>query len=70
MGGWVARLRTRALSLILQASNLARPHVAAKGDDLFSVVLRYLRDKEGDTLVTIYIGHLRCGAPNLDANKE
>jgi hypothetical protein len=40
MGGWVARLRTRALSLILQASNLARPNVAAKGDDLFSVVLR------------------------------
>jgi len=35
MGGRVARLRERALSLILQASSLARPHVAAKGDDLF-----------------------------------
>jgi hypothetical protein len=29
-----------------------------------------LRDIEGDTLVTIYIRHLRCGAPDLDANKE
>ena len=39
-----ARLRTRALSLILRASNLARPNVAAKGDDLFlsyDIIERY-----------------------------
>jgi len=34
MGGRVARLRTRALPLTVQASSLARPHVAAKSDDL------------------------------------